>query len=568
MKAKWVRKLLRPSSPKSSSTSTGPSTYSLSHPLPQPFQPQLHSLPSPPISPTSPVKKRAIFGFSHRNESVPKLLTMVFSSISEHDPFRQLRRSHSTLKPTAPNTSHTVTKHEPADTNMDKEIETTTLYYYPPDPTEEIFEEPQWRHSQQLDTKDIRLRSNSLPSFPTHTHRARPKPRPHEITSLPENYVQYLKHQQEQYEENQRFSPAPTFQQGKQQRHGLGRYARHSGDTIAALRASAARMFDSASRPTSPSLPCLSTLPAKGKHLKFRDHPSCPFNTPCVSDSIGLPSILHARIHHINSLSHALKQRVADDPNYELLLKVMDSLDGSVEGLCQKIGTTIGIAPQQHTGSHSGTAAINVQDIVSSPRTPPTSTTMSPVPLRPRRSSTSDIPPSTHKRVLKLSSRRSTSVGVSKTQPPRLYQASSNGTTASSPITAGPPSRNNRSRRPSCCSTLPPPPVQTLPRVPLCKRPSLRSVSLPAAPIFFQPPSGPPPPVPVAPPQTERLHRLRSMQQTASAEEHRRSGHDGVCPLVSQVVDSHGETELKTVPLVLPQDPEMFSSDKPISLLL
>ncbi|KAI8359534.1 hypothetical protein B0O80DRAFT_233123 [Mortierella sp. GBAus27b] len=492
-----------------------------------------------------PTKKKTIFGFSTKNDSVHSLFNKAFGS-SDNNLLRFARSQTSSSQNSSHHTPVPVPPPKPTDTSdsgdgNEDELATTTIYYHPPkeEPLEEPLEDinreieqlnhrraamgqlPQARasdpaiasphtngdHSNSGSTQqyhgrpsplsssrnrysiqtDGRIRSGSVPTTaPTTWVPSTPRPRPHDIASLPEQYHQYLQNLQHQ---QQPLSPTTSIKS-------------HVGEpshteTVKKLRASIAVVSGSLDPSTGPSPPC----PSLSASLSQRS-------------TIAAPSMLSgtARIErNTTALTPVPSQkRSPDDPSYEQLVQIVDNLNGTVEDLSRKIGMMFQSGSPSAVSSPRFTpgAIVNPDeaqlDSCASPVSP-----MSPVSYSTRSSHDSPLLAPRH-----LQQHYSPSLTpVMGSQYPLVNDSMwqnesrrSNKTTNKSSV-----GRNNsqqlqqqqqlQNRRPSrgapaAYQTLP---IQPAGLVKVASSPYLAPASVPSSPSIQTAPSHPPPPVPASP---------------------------------------------------------------------
>ncbi|KAK3805883.1 MAG: hypothetical protein J3Q66DRAFT_359909 [Benniella sp.] len=458
MKWKLFKASLDASSPSSTSSTSSPHPPSLT----PPSSASSSSISSSPthdhtnISGTLPARKKTLFGFSTKNDSVHSLLNLAFGSNSENN-LSRFSRAHNHY-----NSSSTTPVHppvlppkpvKPADSDGNDELATTTIYYHPPKPEEPtqsdgpLLEDIN-RELEQLSHRravmghlaqarasdpaipsarssyaqtadhnnstnaqyqarpsplsgsknrystqsDGRVRSGSVPTTTTTPSPSTtwvpstPRARPHEIASLPEQYQHYLQnlqqhnHQQQQQAEAAVATAAAAPTSPNKSHEGEPGPA----DPTKKLRASIAGMLSPGSSFAS-SL--VRPVTMAGSSIMALSIPCCPNNTPVVSDALDLPtapspsfsslaghpyippppatvgqrnamaapSVLSgtARVErNTTALTPVLTQkRSPDDPSYEQLVQVVDSLNETVEDLSRKIGMMIQVGSPTATSS-------------------------------------------------------------------------------------------------------------------------------------------------------------------------------------------------------------------------
>ncbi|KAF9901845.1 hypothetical protein BX616_002110 [Lobosporangium transversale] len=419
MKTKSWTKLFKLSrSTNTALTSTSITTSGSSTDLPYiPPPPALHTnIPSSSILATPPNKKqiaRSIFGLGGGNSSVHSLLTSVLSLSNEQGTPKASTQPYVATSTASSTTLHSSfnAKNDSSTVSGSEELETTTLYYYPPPPPSPVAPETQSKkkdrppkHQEKQnylhhelteldnhrDPKEsdsfltgtsmgdhqsnkssgntsynsemgtTRARSGSMPSSPPPAYWTSSKPRPHELTSLPQQYVQYLQLQQQQQHNQQKSSvsqtPTPTsanipiqIAKGSGSESGWG--LSYSSDVIKRLRGSIVSMTKTGSCPSA----FLGPSPPTNSHIRdlksiskksCTDEPFmpsssvllCPNNTPTVSDE--LKSILMAQ--------SATQPRAADEMTHEELVKAVDTLHDTVDDLSRKLAMVMSVTGNVH----------------------------------------------------------------------------------------------------------------------------------------------------------------------------------------------------------------------------
>ncbi|KAG0329025.1 hypothetical protein BGZ99_003655 [Dissophora globulifera] len=380
---KWTEVLFKSSAQKPSTIETT-CLDTVTPPYPQ-------CSPTRPISASAPAKKKSIFNFGSRNSSTHSLLNLAFNSSTDNI---SPKISRINIANNNTRTSRKTKLDAASAASMAKEvsIETTTIYYHPPEP---VMQTPVYAGQPQLikneqhyargssrngyrnnaassdqfthirDSDPTIRRSISYNSLSLHDHIHRPnypnsskerlptptavlaarrkragsspstsvsnsattlntaywqppKLRPHEIASLPEQYVQYLQ-QQQQYGRLHQTPPVPI--PSRDSRDSL---RRHSSDTIMKLQASVRNMAQ--------SRPSLEHEAVPFRRRSMTTDLLCPHNTPVVSGTI--PILSGSSLQSADS-----KGGECSEMSYDELLRVVENLSGTVEVLSRKIGT-------------------------------------------------------------------------------------------------------------------------------------------------------------------------------------------------------------------------------------